>query len=54
MADLVLANTERELASVVVFPSQYGEAFIKLNEGSAYKIQVNESKNGGLVYKSVL
>ena len=54
MADLVLANTERELASVVVFPSQYGEAFIKLNEGSAYKIQVNESKSGGLVYKSVL
>ena len=54
MADLVLANTERELASVVVFPSQYGEAFIKLNEGSAYNIQVNESKSGGLVYKSVL
>ena len=53
MADMVLANTERELASVVVFPSQYGEAYIKLNEGSAHNIVLGESKGGGLVYKSV-
>ncbi len=33
MATVVLANSDRDLASVVVFPTAYGDAFIKLNEG---------------------
>ena len=54
MATVILANSDRELASVVVFPTQYGDAFIKLDEGSFHKVILGESRDGGIVYKGVL
>lgn len=54
MASMILANSDRELASVVVFPSQFGEAFIKLSPGNAYKISLGQAKDGGIVFKGVL
>ena len=54
MATVVLANSDRELASVVVFPTMYGDAFIHLNEGSHYKISLGVSKEGNLIYKGVV
>ena len=54
MATVILANNDRELASVVVFPTQYGEAFIKLNEGEWSKIILGETRDGGISFKGVL
>ena len=54
MATVVLANSEREMASVVVFPTQYGEAFIKLTPGEAHKIILGEARDGGIVFKAVV
>lgn len=54
MATMILANSDRELASVVVFPSQYGEAFVKLDEGNYYKILLSETRDGGIAFKGVL
>ena len=54
MATVVLANSDREMASVVVFPTQFGDAFIKLNEGEAHKIILGETRDGGISYKGVL
>ncbi len=53
MAHMVLANSDRELASVVVFPNQYGEAFIKLDEGNYYQIFLSETRDGGIAFKGV-
>ena len=53
MAHMVLANSDRELASVVVFPNQYGEAFIKLDEGNYYKLFLGETRDGGIAFKGV-
>lgn len=53
MAHMVLANSDRELASVVVFPNQYGEAFIKLDEGNYYQVFLSETRDGGIAFKGV-
>ena len=54
MGDLVLSNSSRELISAVVFPTQFGQAYVKLDEGKPAKIQLGESKSGGLVFKGVV
>jgi DNA polymerase III alpha subunit len=54
MAHMILANSVRELASVTVFPTQYGEAFIKLNEGQHHKIILGETRDGGISFKGVV
>lgn len=54
MATVILANNDREFASVVVFPTAYGDAFIKLNEGEAHKIILSETRDGGIAYKGVM
>jgi len=54
MATMVLANSDRELASVVVFPTQFGEAFIKLTPGEAHRIILGETRDGGIAFKGVL
>lgn len=54
MATVMLANHDRELASVVVFPSMYGDAFIHLNEGQAHKINLGATRDGGIVYNGVV
>ena len=54
MASLVLANADRELASVTVFPNEYGQAYVKLDEGASYRLSLGQSKSGGLVFKGVV
>lgn len=54
MATLMLANSDRELASVVVWPSSYGDAFINLEEGKAYPMELGESRSGDVTYKKVI
>ena len=54
MATLLLANSERELASVVVWPTQYGDAFINLEEGGIYPIELGESRKGDVTYKKTI
>ena len=53
MATLLLANDLGELASVVVWSTQYGDAYINLEEGKYYKIVIGQSRKGELTYKGV-
>lgn len=53
MAALLLANDLGELASVVVWNTQYGDAYINLEEGKYYRIILGQTRKGELVYKGV-
>ena len=54
MATLLLANSDREIAPVVVWPSQYGDAFINLEEGQAYRMELGETRSGDVTFKRVI
>jgi hypothetical protein len=54
MASLVVADSGRELMSMVVFPSNFAMAYTRLDEGNAYKINFNKSKDDDLVFQEVV
>ncbi len=54
MATLCLANDDRQLATAVVWPSNYGEAFVNLEEGNYHKIDLRYNKSGSLVFNGVI
>jgi DNA polymerase-3 subunit alpha len=53
MANVVLSNSDKELTSIVVFPSLYATALVNMRPGSACKPQLSELKDGGLTLKWV-
>jgi hypothetical protein len=54
MASLVVADSGRELMSMVVFPSTFAMAYTRLEEGSAYKINYSMSKDEDMVFQEVV
>jgi DNA polymerase-3 subunit alpha len=54
MASLVVADSSRDMASLVVFPSTFAMAYTRLEEGNAFKINFNETKDGDLVLQEVV
>lgn len=54
MASLVVADSGRELMSMIVFPSAFAMAYTRLEEGSAYKINYSLSKDEDLVFQEVV
>ena len=54
MASLVVADSGRELMSMIVFPSTFAMAYTRLEEGSAYKINYSVSKDEDLVFQEVV
>lgn len=54
MGTLVVADSGRDLYSMVVFPSQFSQAYMKIEAGNAYKINYSESKEGDLVFQGVI
>ena len=54
MASLVVADSGRELMSMVVFPSTFAMAYTRLEEGSAYKINYSISKEEDLIFQEVI
>ena len=54
MASLCIANSSRELLSLIVFPSNFAMAFTRLEEGKAFKINYNKTKDEDLVFQEVV
>jgi DNA polymerase III subunit alpha len=53
MASLVLADTSRDLHSVTVFPTAFSKAYMKIEEGKAYKFKFGKTKDGTVIMEDV-
>jgi DNA polymerase-3 subunit alpha len=53
MASLVLADTDRNLHSVTVFPTSFARAYMKIEEGNAYKFSFGKTKDGTVIMEDV-
>jgi DNA polymerase-3 subunit alpha len=54
MASLVVADSGRDLLSMIVFPSAFAMAYTRIEEGKAYKINYSLSKDEDLVFQEVV
>lgn len=54
MAYMVVADANRDLYPVVVFPTMFAEGFMKCEPGSVRKLVMNELKDGTIALKEVL
>ena len=53
MASLTLADTSRELHSVTVFPTVFPKAYMKIQEGHAYKFEFGKTKDGTVILEDI-
>jgi DNA polymerase-3 subunit alpha len=53
MASLTLADTSRDLHSVTVFPTAFPKAYMKIQEGTAYKFSFGKTKDGTVIMEDV-
>ncbi len=53
MASLTLADTSRDLHSVTVFPTAFAKAYMKIEEGNAYKFAFGKTKDGTVILEDV-
>ena len=53
MASLVLADTARDLHSVTVFPTTFAKAYMRIEEGNAYKFSLDKTKDGTTIMEDV-
>ena len=53
MASLVLADGARDLHSVTVFPTAFSKAYMKIDEGNAYKFALGKTKDGTVIMEDV-
>jgi DNA polymerase-3 subunit alpha len=54
MASLVLADVDRSLHSVTVFPTSFAKAYMKVEEGNAYKFVFGKTKDGTIIMEDVI
>jgi DNA polymerase-3 subunit alpha len=53
MATLTLADTGRDLHPITVFPTAFAKAYMKLEEGKAYKFSFGKTKDGTITLEDV-
>ena len=53
MASLVVADTDRDLHSVTVFPTSFAKAYMKIEEGNAYNFTFGQTKDGTVIMEDV-
>ena len=53
MATLTVANSSRELRSMVVWPDTFAQAYTRLEEGKGFDLEIGKNKTGDLVLKDV-
>ena len=53
MATLTLADSSRDLHSILVFPTTFAKAYMKLEEGSAYKFSFGKTKDGTIILEDI-
>ncbi len=51
MASLTLADANRELHPVTVFPTAFPKAYMKIDEGKAYKFSFGKTKDGTVLWR---
>ena len=54
MATLTLADSSRELHSVLVFPTTFAKAYMKIKEGDSYKFSFGKTKDGTVILDDIL
>jgi DNA polymerase III alpha subunit len=54
MASLVVADSGRDLLSMVVFPTTFAMAYTRIEEGNAYKINYSLNKEEDLIFQEVV
>jgi DNA polymerase III alpha subunit len=53
MASLVVADSARDLHSVVVFPTAFAKAFMTIEEGKVYTVTTGKTKDGTVILEDV-
>jgi DNA polymerase-3 subunit alpha len=53
MASLTLADVERDLHSVTVFPTTFAKAYMKIQEGNAYTFSFGKTKDGTIIMEDI-
>jgi DNA polymerase III subunit alpha len=54
MATLTVADTSRDLHSVLVFPTTFAKAYMRIQEGSSYKFAFGKTKDGTVILEDIL
>jgi DNA polymerase-3 subunit alpha len=54
MASMTLANTSRELKSILVFPTSFAKAYMNIKEGNSYRFVFGKTKDGTVTLDDVL
>ncbi len=54
MATLTVADSGRDLHSILVFPTTFAKAYMKIQEGSAYKFSFGKTKDGTVILDDIL
>jgi DNA polymerase-3 subunit alpha len=53
MASLTVADTSRNLHSITVFPTSFAKAYMKIEEGTAYKFDLGKTKDGTVILEDI-
>ncbi len=53
MASLTVADTARDLHSITVFPTVFAKAYMRIEEGNAYKFSLGKTKDGTVILEDV-
>jgi DNA polymerase-3 subunit alpha len=53
MAYMVVADSSRELHSVIVFPTSFAKAYMKIKDGGIYKFKFGKTKDGSTIMEDV-
>ena len=53
MATLTVADTSRDLHSILVFPTTFAKAYMKIQEGNAYKFSFGKTKDGTVILEDI-
>jgi len=54
MASMIVANANREMKPVIVFPRQFSEGYMKCEPGTAVKLKFDKSDDGSLILSEVI
>ncbi len=53
MAHMIVANSDREMKPIIVFPRQFSEGYMKCEPGTAVKMTFGKSEDGSLILNEV-
>jgi len=54
MANMIVADTSRDMKSIVIFPTKYSEGFMKCEPGKARKMTFETAKDGTEILREVM